>query len=228
MLADYGADVVIADIRKQPRDDGTPTHELIEEETDRRATYVECDVTTYEDHLRAMDAAQDFGGVDVLVNNAGVLRPGELTELSEEDFDFIMDVNLKGVFFGSKAAAEQMDTGSIINISSDAAFVGQPGNSVYCASKAGVMLFTYAHAAELAPDIRVNAIHPGATETSMTTEDIDLIGSEGGEERLQDIPMERWGRPEDIAGTVVYLASDLASYVTAESILVEGGIVNTQ
>jgi len=227
-LATHGADVVVADVREEPRSGDVPTHGWIQSETDQDATFVECDVTDYDDIQAAMDGAEQFGGIDIMVNNAGVIRPGKLDELTVEDYDFLMEVNLKGIFLGTKVAAERMDSGSIINISSSVGIIGQPGNSIYSASKGGVALFTYSHAAELGPEIRVNAVHPGTTETKMVTEDIPLIGTEEGRKKKRDIPMERWGEPEDIAGAVVFLASDLASYITAESILVDGGLVNTR
>jgi NAD(P)-dependent dehydrogenase (short-subunit alcohol dehydrogenase family) len=227
-MADHGADVVVADVREEPREGGEPTHEVIESETDRTAVFVECDVTSYEDTLAAAEVAAELGGLDAWVNNAGVLRLGDVTEVTEEDYDVLMGINLKGVFLGTKAAAEYMDTGAIVNISSTVGLVGQPGNSLYSASKGGVTLFTYAHAGELAPDIRVNAVHPGTTETMMVTEDIEILGTEHGEEELEEIALNRFGRSEDVANAVTFLASDMASYVTAESLLVDGGIVNAR
>lgn len=227
-LATYGADVVVADIREEPREGGEPTHERIETETDRRAQFVECDVTNLDDLVSVMEAAESLGGVDIMVNNAGVIRTGRISELTESDYDFVMAVNLKGVFFGSKVAAEWMDGGSIVNISSTAGSVGEAENTLYSAAKGGVTLFTYALAGELAPDIRVNAVHPGTTKTQMVTEDVEVIGTERGESHQEEIPMNRFGRPGDVADAVAYLASDLASYVTGESLLVDGGLVNAR
>ena len=226
-VAEHGADVVVADVRTEPREGGTPTHRLIDEETDRAATFVECDVTDLSDVRTAVDAADEFGGIDSLVNNAGILKTGPITELTESEYDAVMDVNAKGVFLGCKAAAERMEErdegGSIINISSTAGIVGGDENSIYCASKGAVRLLTYSLAAELGPDVRVNAVHPGTTETQMVKEDIEIIGSGNEAERTESIPLRRFGRPEDVADAVVYLASDLSAYVTGESLLVDGG-----
>jgi len=115
------------------------------------------------------------------------------------------------------------DGGNIINISSTAGIVGGEENSIYCASKGAVRLLTYSLAAELGPEVRVNAIHPGTTDTQMVTEDIEIMGTDKVEEQTQSIPLRRFGRPEDVADTAVYLASDLSDYVTGESILVDGG-----
>jgi NAD(P)-dependent dehydrogenase (short-subunit alcohol dehydrogenase family) len=223
-FADHGADIIVADVREDPRESGTPTHELIETETERSAKFVECDVTDLEDIRDAVDAAKVFGGIDVMVNNAGILKTGAITELSEDEYDAVMDVNAKGVFLGCKAAAERMnDGGNIINISSTAGIIGGEENSIYCASKGAVRLLTYSLAAELGPEVRVNAIHPGTTDTQMVTKDIEIMGTDKVEEQTQSIPLRRFGRPEDVADTAVYLASDLSDYVTGESILVDGG-----
>jgi NAD(P)-dependent dehydrogenase (short-subunit alcohol dehydrogenase family) len=227
-FAEHGADVVVADVRESPREAGRPTHELIEAETDRSATYVDCDVTSLADLRGAVAAADDHGGIDVMVNNAGVLEMGPITELTEDDYDAVMDVNAKGVFLGCKAAAERLladGGGSIVNVSSTAGMVGIPDNSVYCASKGAVRLLTYSLAAELGPDVRVNAVHPGTTETQMVTEDVEIVGTDRGDEQQRQIPLRRFGRPSDVADATVYLASDMADYVTGESLVVDGGIL---
>ena len=228
-LAEHGADVVIADLREDPREGGTPTHELVGEETDARATFVECDVTDWDVIVDAVAAAEAFGGVDVMVNNAGVIRTGAVTDVTEADFDAVMDVNVKGTFFGAKAAAEQMnDGGVIVNLSSLSGLVGAARNSLYCASKGAVRLFTYALAAELGPrGIRVNAVHPGPVETKMIEEDAPIIGSDREDPYRQSIPLGRFGDTADVADAVLYLASDLSEFVTGTSLTLDGGLSNT-
>jgi NAD(P)-dependent dehydrogenase (short-subunit alcohol dehydrogenase family) len=229
--AEQGADVVIADVREEPREDGAPTQELIERETDARATFVTCDVSAKGDVETAVAAADEFGGVDVMVNNAGIFRGEDFLSVSEEEFDRLMDINVKGVFFGTQVAAERMldgDGGSIVNLSSVAGLEGSGDFVSYCTSKGAVRLMTYATADALGPEgIRVNAIHPGVIETSMTTDDVPIIGGEDEAAFRQSIPSRRFGTPEDVADTALYLASELSSYVNGESILVDGGMVNT-
>jgi len=230
-FAEHGADVVIADVQREPRTDGVPTDERIESETDARVTFVRCDVSDRDDCRKAVEAADAFGGVDVMINNAGILRETPFLEVTEDEFDEMLAVNLKGVFFGAQAAAEVMlerGEGCIINLSSVAGIQGAPTNTTYCASKGGVRLLTYSLAAELGPQgVRVNAIHPGYIETAMLTEDVPLLGTDAQATLEEQIPQSRLGRPEDVAGAAVYLASDLADYVNGESLVVDGGNVST-
>ena len=231
-FAEHGAAVVIADIQSEPRQGGTPTHEMITEQGGD-ATFVQCDVTEYDDCVAAVEAAEEFGGIDVMVNNAGIVGPqGPLVELDFEEYRQLMDINLTGVFHGAKAAALKMiehgNGGSIINMSSVAGMNGYGGITPYSATKGGTRLFSYALANELGPDgIRVNAVHPGVIETAMTVEDQPVVGTEEGEQLKQMIPLRRFGEPEDVAGVCVFLASDLSSYVSAESIVVDGGNLNS-
>lgn len=232
-FAKQGADVVVADVREDPREQGIATHELIEDETDAPAVFATCDVSDPAAVTATVDMAVDeFGGIDVMVNNAGIVGPNEsVTEIDLEAYRHLIDVNLNGAFYGSQAAAKQMREhggGSIVNISSIAGIQGYSNFSPYCASKGGIRLLTYALAAELGQDgIRVNVIHPGVIETAMTTEDVPIVGTQSGEEMRQSIPLGQFGTPDDVADTALYLASDLSSYVTAESIIVDGGLVNT-
>lgn len=228
-FADEGAAVVVTDIRTDPREGGLPTHEVIEEDGGE-AVFVECDVRDG-DRASMFDAADDFGGVDVLVNNAGVLIRKPFTAFTEADYDRIMDVNVKGPFFLAQRAAERMQAnggGSIINLSSVSGLLGSAETAAYCASKGAIKLLTYALADELGPEIRVNAIHPGAVETMQAKQDSRVIGSPESAARLEKIPAGRFGRPEDVAGMAVYLASDRASYVTGASMVVDGGDSNTR
>lgn len=224
-FADEGANVVVADVREDPREGGQPTHEHITDETDAQATYVECDVTDVEAIETAMDAADDLGGVDVLVNNAGIFRPESFLDVTPEEYDHLMDVNVKGAFFMSQRAARRMvesGGGSIVNVSSIAGIQGDGGYVTYCTSKGAVRLLTYALADALGPEgIRVNAIHPGAIETAMF--DDAGMTDEALEGFAAANPSRRVGQPKDIANAALFLASDMGSYVNGESLVVDGG-----
>lgn len=226
-----GADVVVADLRSEPREGGTPTHEMISETTDAAGVYVDCDVTDKDDIAAAVDRADDLGGVDVMINNAGIFALYEFVSVTEADFDQMVSVNQKGVFFGCQIAAERMlrgDGGCILNMSSIVGLRGTAETSLYAMTKGGVRLLTYALAAELGPEgIRVNALHPGIVRTSMTTEDESLVGDDESErEQEERIGLRRVGEPEDVADVALFLASDLGSYVNGESISVDGGMAN--
>ncbi|MFC6758182.1 MULTISPECIES: SDR family oxidoreductase [Haloarcula] len=223
-FAEAGADVVVADVREDPREGGDPTHERIEKETDQRAAFVETDVSVVADIDDAVATATDeFGGLDVMVNNAGVFTASAPIEtVDEADYDWLMDINLKGVYFGSKLAADVMRDdggGTIVNLSSVAGLVGYPNASTYCASKGAITNLTRELALELGPaDIRVNAINPGVIETTMTTEDEAVAGT------IEDgIPLRRDGQPGDVADAALFLASDESSYVTGHNLVVDGG-----
>jgi NAD(P)-dependent dehydrogenase (short-subunit alcohol dehydrogenase family) len=230
-FAENGADVVVADIRDEPREGGVPTQELIKSKTEATAVYVDCDVTETSDLEVAIDAAAELGGVDVMVNNAGIFRAEDFLSVSESAFDRLMEVNLKSVFFGTQLAAERMIAdggGSIINLSSVAGLGGSAEYPTYCASKGAIRLLTYATADYLGPQgVRVNAIHPGLIETTMTTEDVPVLGTAAEEEFLRQIPSGRAGRPDEVADAALYLASEMSSYVTGESLVVDGGMAHT-
>jgi len=231
-FASEGADIVIADIQASPREGGEPTHELIEAETQAKATFIECDVTNTDDLEAAIEAAEEFGGVTVMVNNAGIFHGEDFLDVDEDEFDRMMDINVKGVYFGAQAAAKRMveaGGGRIINLSSVAGLEGSGEFITYCGTKGAVRLLTYGMAAKLGPDgVRVNAIHPGLIETAMTTDDYPIMGTDAEEDFLQAIPSRRAGQPEDVADAALYLASDLSDYVNGESLVVDGGMTNTQ
>ncbi|MBX0295685.1 SDR family oxidoreductase [Haloarcula nitratireducens] len=219
-FAEEGANVVVADIREEPREGGRPTHEVVAD-----AEFVETDVSDVDAMRDAVEeTVSAFGGLDVLVNNAGIFpgsRPIEAVE--EAEYDRVMDVNLKSAYFGSKFAAgemrEQGEGGAIVNISSIAGLVGYDDAASYCASKGAVANLSRELALELGPDdIRVNAINPGVVETAMTTQDTPAAGTMD-----EQIPLHRDGQPEDIAGAALFLASDDAAYVTGHNLVVDGG-----
>ncbi|WP_254272540.1 SDR family NAD(P)-dependent oxidoreductase [Haloarcula marina] len=225
-FAAHGADgVVVADVREDPKEGGDPTHELVEAETDAHARFVDCDVTDRDDVAAAVDAAADLGGLDVMVNNAGIWRAEEFLDVDLTEYNQLMEINLTGAFFGCQVAAERLAAtggGTIINISSIAGLFGNGNWPTYAASKGGLTTLTYSLAHKLADDgIRVNAIHPGGIET--------MIGGDAGTDPEQTaafeeaVPLGRYGQPEEIGGAAVFLASDLASYVTGESLVVDGG-----
>ncbi|WP_135662071.1 SDR family oxidoreductase [Halorhabdus rudnickae] len=230
-FASEGAAIVNADIREEPREGGAPTHELLEEEYDVDATFVECDVSEKADLEAAAAAAEELGGLDVWVNNAGIFRGEEFTEVTEDEFDQLMDINVKGAYFGAQVAIERMvesGGGSLINLSSVAGLEGSGDFVTYCSSKGAVRLMTYSLADKYGPEgVRVNAIHPGVIDTEMVSDDVPIIGGESEEAFRQQVPLRRFGKPQDIGSAALFLASDMSSYVNGESLAVDGGQTNT-
>ncbi|MEA1932307.1 SDR family oxidoreductase [Halohasta litorea] len=233
-FADHGADVIVADIREDPREGGEPTHERIASETDRSAHYVECDVTNPGDLEVAVDAADELGGIDIMVNNAGITNETDFLEVTEEEYNQLMSINVKGVFFGCQAAGKKMldnGGGKIVNMSSAAAYRAMAELSTYSASKAAVRTLTYAVADRLGGnDIRVNSINPGFSNTQMLENSELGSGIKGRiDAKLlkQTIPAGRFGEAEEVANVALFLASDMSSYVNGESILVDGGMIHT-
>ena len=196
------------------------------EDAGGKAFTVQGDVSKSEDVDRIFKTVKDeFGGLDVLVNNAGINRDALLIRMKESNWDDVIATDLKSDFLTTKAAAAMMmrkRKGSIINISSVVGIMGNIGQANYAAAKAGVIGLTKACAKEMAArNIRVNAVAPGFIETAMT----DGIPEKIREGMIASIPMGRMGQPEDIARAVCFLASDAASYITGQVLVVDGGLV---
>jgi len=190
-----------------------------------KALAVQADVRDADAVKALMKTAKaELGGVGILVNNAGVLRDNYLAFMSEAQWDEVVDTSLKAAFLCTKAASRAMmsaRSGRIINISSDAALVGDMQRANYCAAKAGLLGLTRAAARELAPyGVTVNAIAPGIIETDMTA---DMAGDKR-ETLLGLIPLGAFGQPEDVAAMALFLASDAARYVTGQVFPVDGGL----
>ena len=171
------------------------------------------------------DVLENFESIDVLVNNAGITKDNLLMRMSEEDFDRVLEVNLKSIFNMTKAVQRTMlkqRSGSIVNMTSVVGVKGNAGQSNYAASKAGVIGFTKSIALELGSrNIRCNAIAPGFIETEMT----ENLGEEVIKSWRNSIPLKRGGTPEDVANTTLFLASDLSAYITGQTLHVCGGML---
>lgn len=224
-FAEEGANVVVGDIRKGPYLEEGQTADVIEDRGGQ-AIFVEADVTDYDavDNLVG-SAVDEFGSVDVMVNSAGILQEAYLHETSLDDWRALMEINLDGVFFGSKAALSRMvdqeSGGNIVNISSISGKIGRQQAPAYCASKGAVTMLTRQNAIDYGPEgIRVNAVGPGGTLTAMVKE---TMGDERREYLESQTPMRRLAQPEEIADTATYLASDMASYVNGHVLIVDGG-----
>ncbi|GIP36765.1 3-oxoacyl-[acyl-carrier-protein] reductase FabG [Paenibacillus sp. J31TS4] len=221
-LAEAGADVVVNYAGSEAAADETVR--LIEEKG-RRSFKVKADVSSAE-QVDAMvkQTLDEFGRLDILVNNAGITRDNLIMRMKEEEFDAVIATNLKGVFHCLKAVTRPMmkqRSGRIINISSVVGVLGNPGQANYVAAKAGVIGMTKSAARELASrGITVNAVAPGFIATDMT----DKLNDETKASFVQQIPLGRLGQPEEIAKAVRFLASDDASYMTGQTIHIDGGM----
>jgi len=224
-LAQAGAKVVVSDISEED------CQKVVEEikKGKGKALAVKCDVSKKEEvEEMVRKTVKKFGKIDILVNNAGIAQFVPFLEMTEEDWDRTLDINLKGYFLCAQACVKEMvkqKSGVIVNIASVAMGhqgVGFPNLVHYCASKGGIAAMTEAMALELAPyNIRVNVISPGAIETPM----IDPVKTDprAMEGLIARIPMHRVGKPEEVSNLVLFLASDKSSYMTGSTVVIDGG-----
>lgn len=221
-LAKEGAEVVINYNGSEER--AKEVKQTIEENGGKASIY-KCNVSDFT-ACEAMikDIVKEYGHLDILVNNAGITKDGLIMKMKEEDFNSVLNVNLKGTFNTIRHSARQMlkqRSGKIINISSVSGILGNVGQANYAASKAGVIGLTKTMARELGSrGITVNAIAPGFVDTEMT----EVLSEEIRENACKQIILGRFGKPEDIANTAVFLASDKADYITGQVISVDGGM----
>ena len=222
-LADQGANIVI-----NYRNSDKEAEELksILEGKGVKVLTVKCDISNFEDSKNLMDKCKEvFGKIDILVNNAGITKDTLIMRMKEDDFDNVIDVNLKGTFNCAKHASAIMlkqRFGKIINMTSVVGIAGNAGQVNYAASKAGVIGLTKSLAKELGSrGITVNAVAPGFINTDMTAS----LSEKVKEEASKNIPLKRLGDPEDVANLVGFLASDAANYITGQVINVDGGMV---
>ncbi|MEI6971707.1 MAG: 3-oxoacyl-[acyl-carrier-protein] reductase [bacterium] len=221
-LAGAGADIAACDLKEEWLAETAAAVRAM----GRRAECVEMNVASSESVAAGVEkAAGLFGRVDILVNNAGITKDNLLIRMTDEMWNDVLSVNLTGTFFVSRAVSKLMmkqRSGSIINIASVIGLIGNAGQCNYAASKGGVIALTKSIARELASrNVRANAVAPGFIQTKMTEE----LSEEVRSKVLEAIPLKRWGQPEDVANTVLFLACDASSYLTGQVLSVGGGMV---
>lgn len=221
-MAELGADIVV----------NYSSNKALAEEVVRRVTNIgqraiaiQADVSKRQDVEAMVESTINaFGSIDILINNAGITRDTLLVRMKEEDWNKVIDINLKSVFLTTKAVSKYMmkkRLGRIINISSIVGIAGNAGQANYAASKAGIIGFSKSVAKELAQrNVLVNVIAPGFIETDMT----DVLSEQQREAILSAVPLKRYGKPEDIANLAVFLASEESVYLTGQVIYVDGGM----
>jgi NAD(P)-dependent dehydrogenase (short-subunit alcohol dehydrogenase family) len=227
LFVEQGARVVIADLNE------TDARRAVEAlGGDGTAWFVRTDVSSAAEMEALMNQAADaMGGVDIIVNNAGVQRSGAVTEFEESEWDALMRVNPKSCFLGAKYGVPHLRRrggGSIVNTASIAGLKGGPGMTAYSASKGAIVAFTKALAAELASDgIRVNSVCPGWIDTPFNQPAIDFLGGREKQEAMvrNSVPLGVQGTPEQVAPGIAYLASDLSSYLTGQTLVIDGGLL---
>ena len=221
LLGTRGANIVISDIDS---DNSSKTAEEFKKQG-IDAISIPANVTSADDAEKLISGTVEaFGSIDILVNNAGITRDGLLVRMSEEDWDMVMSINLKGAFLVTRSAAKVMMKkryGRIINIASVVGVVGNAGQANYSASKAGLIGLTKSTARELAGrGVTANAVAPGFIETEMTK----AMSEKAQEKFLETVPLKRKGKPSDVAEAVAFLASDSAAYITGQTLSVCGGL----
>ena len=223
VLAQRGADIVLGDRNVQ---EALETAEIIMAATGRRVQACLVDVADVQSAKSMVDCAlDDFGHVDILVNNAGITRDTLIMRMNENDWDDVIDTNLKGAWSCSKAVIRSMlkqRYGRIINITSVSGLAGQAGQTNYSSSKAGLIGLTKSLAREVASrGITVNAVAPGFVPTALTND----LSQDLKDAMMNVIPIGRWGKPEEIAYAVAFLASDEAAYISGQVLSVDGGMM---
>ncbi len=221
-MAREGADLVISDINLEKAVQTAKEVEGI----GRQSLALQLNVADYKEVEGAVNKILDkYAKVDILVNNAGITKDGLLLRMSSDDWDAVLNVNLKGTFNCTKAVSKVMikqRSGVIVNIASIIGIIGNAGQANYAASKAGIIALTKTSAKELASrNIRVNAVAPGFIQTDMTSR----LPEEVKQRMLQAIPLNSLGTPADVAGACVFLASGLSGYITGQTVVVDGGMV---
>ena len=221
-LASDGADLALCDVKVEWLDDTAAKVKALGRRVETYAMNVADGAAVGE---AVAKVAADFGRIDVLVNNAGITRDTLLIRMAEEDWDAVLDINLKGAFLVTKAVVKHMmkqRAGAIVNIASVVGIMGNAGQANYTASKAGLIALTKTTAKELGSrNVRVNAVAPGFIRTAMT----DKLPEAAKEAMLRMVPLGRPGEPEDVAKAVAFLASDNAAYVNGQTLAVCGGMV---
>lgn len=223
-LARAGSNVVVGDLREEPRESGETTVEAVRS-LGQDASFVECDVTDSASVAELMKSAVDnFGSLDIVINNAGILVEGTVVETTDEMWRRQMAVNLDGVFFSCRQAIKMMleagRGGKIVNITSISGFRGNPGFAAYCASKGATVNLTRQLALDYAAHgININAVAPGFATTEMTA----IYDDEIREALSAQTPRGVWASPQDIANSVLFLASPLSDHICGENVVVDGG-----